>query len=99
MKLSELIIAVKEQNLTKTELESYRDQLSSLFAEMMFEMAEIEKDEALYMNGKDREESVANRKITWKATANGQRLIVLKRYALATKAMLSSLKDRLYNHY
>lgn len=99
MKLQELIIAVKEQNLDKDQLEEYRNQLSELFAHMQIEIAEIEKEEALYMNGKSDTESVANRKITWKATDKGQRLIMLKRYCLATKEMLNSLKSRLYSIY
>lgn len=99
MKLAELIIAVKEKNLSKDELENYRDQMSGLFAEMQFEMAELEKEEALFMGQKDDRESVAQRKITWKATDKGQRLIVLKRYCLATKELLNSLKSRLYSIY
>jgi len=99
MKLSDLITAVKEQNLTKDQLEGYRDQMSQLFAEMNMEMAGIEKDEALFMNERADGETAIARKISWKATAGGQRLIVLKRYAVATKAMLNSLKDRLYSHY
>ena len=87
------------QNLDKDQLEEYRNQLSELFAHMQIEIAEIEKEEALYMNGKSDTESVANRKITWKATDKGQRLIMLKRYCLATKEMLNSLKSRLYSIY
>lgn len=96
MKLLDLITAVKEQNLDKGQLEDYHSQLSSLFAQLQLEMANIEKEEALYMNGKSGEESVANRKITWKATPDGLRLIVLKRYALATKELINSLKSRIY---
>jgi hypothetical protein len=99
MTLTELILAVKEQNLDKDQLEGYRNQLSDLYAQMQIEMAEIEKLEALFMNGKDERESVAQRKITWKATEKGQRLIVLKRYCLAVKELLNSLKSRLYSIY
>ncbi len=99
MTLQELIEAVKEERLTKDQLEAYRNQMSDLFSKMQFEMADIEKEEAIYMNGKQDEESVASRKIAWKATQGGQRLIELKRYALATKEMLNSLKSRLYSIY
>ncbi len=99
MKLIELIEAVKEKNLDKDQLEGYRDQLSGLFAQMQLEMSELEKLEAIFMHGKSEEESVANRKITWKATPDGQRLITLKRYCLATKEILNSLKSRLYSIY
>ncbi len=98
MTLNELIVAVKEQNLSKDQLEAYRDQLSGLYAQMQMEMADIEKEEALFMNI-DPDKSVAQRKIEWKATEKGQRLIVLKRYCLATKEMLNSLKSRLYSIY
>lgn len=99
MKLIDLFEAVKDRSLTKDQLEAYRDEISQLFAKMQMEMADLEKKEALFMNGKVEDESVANRKIAWKATQSGQRLITLKRYATATKAMLGSLKDRLYNFY
>ena len=96
--LTDLILAVKDQNLPKDKLENYRDEMSSIFAQMQTEMADLEKEEALFMN-KGEDKSVAQRKIEWKATPKGQRLIVLKRYSIATKALMNSLKDRLYNFY
>ena len=102
MQLRELIIAVKEKNLSKDQLEDYRDQMSNLFAQMQLEIAELEKEEALFLeheqNAQDRP-SVAQSKINWKATKSGQREIELKRYCLATKEMLNSLKSRLYSIY
>lgn len=97
--LSSLILAVKEKNLSKEKLEDYRDQMSHLFADMQIEMADIEKKEAMYMSIKPNECSVAEWKIGWKSTLEGQRLIVLKRYCLATKELLNSLKSRLYSIY
>ena len=99
MKLRELITEVKEKNLNKDQLEEYRDNLSTLFAEMQLEMSDLEKSEALFMDTKTEEQSVAEMKIKWKATQSGQRLIVLKRYTLATKELLNSLKSRLYSIY
>lgn len=99
MTLQELITAVKDEKLDKYQLEAYRTNLSDLYANMQLEMADLEKLEAIYMNGKSDTESVANRKITWKATDKGQRLLMLKRYCLATKEMLNSLKSRLYSIY
>lgn len=95
--LQDLIISVKEQNLQKDQLEKYRDQLSYLFSDMQIEMSLLEKEEALFMNGKNDDDSAISRKIQWKATKSGQRLIVLKRYTLATKELLNSLKSRLYS--
>lgn len=97
MKLSELILAVKEKNLTKEQIEAYRDEISSLYAQMQMEMAELEKEEALFMEKTDT--TVARAKVLWKATEKGQRLIVLKRYERATKELLNSLKSRLYSIY
>ena len=99
MTLNDLIVAVKEKNLSKDQLEAYRDQLSSLYAEMQLEMAELEKEEALYMVNKPKDESIARRITLWEATESGLRLIVLKRYCLATKELLNSLKSRLYSIY
>lgn len=95
--LKDLIVSVKEKNLSKDQLEAYRDQLSSLYAEMNMEMADLEKEEALFMEKTDT--TVARAKVIWKATPSGQRLIVLKRYCLATKELLNSLKSRLYSIY
>jgi hypothetical protein len=99
MKLTELILAVKEKNLSKEQLENYRTDMSDIFAQMQLEMAELEKFEALWMDTKTPEQSVAEIKIKWKASKDGQRLIVLKRYCLATKELLNSLKSRLYSIY
>jgi len=97
MKLLELIVAVKEKNLDKDQLENYRNEMSQVFAEMQMEMAELEKEEAIFMEKTDT--TVARAKVIWKATESGKRLIVLKRYCLATKELLNSLKSRLYSIY
>lgn len=99
MTLLELLKAVKEKNLQKDQIEQYRDDLSNLFAQMQLEMAELEKEEAMFMADKTDEQSVAEKKVHWKATLSGQRLLVLKRYCLATKEILNSLKSRLYSIY
>lgn len=99
MTIIELIKSVKEGNLTKDQLESYRDQMSALFAEMQIELADLEKEEAILMGGKKDEQSVADRKREFKATKEGQRIIVLKRHATALKEMLTSLRNRLFNFY
>ena len=97
MNLKELLTAVKEQNLDKQQLEGYREALLDVFAKMQFEMADLEKEEAIFMNGKADGESIANRKVAWKATPKGQRLIELKRYATASKPIMDSLKNRIYS--
>lgn len=99
MQLGELLQKVREENLTKTQLESYRDSLAQLFAELQLEMSDLEKDEAMFMSERADGETAIARKISWKATQAGQRLIVLKRYSSATKVMMTSLRDRLYNFF
>lgn len=98
MKLEELIKKVKEQNLSREQLEDYREELSSLYAQLQLEKGEIEKEEALFMMN-NVEKSVAQRKIEWKGTQKGQRLITIKSYCLATKELLNSLKSRLFSLY
>lgn len=101
MKLEELIKSVREEKLDKEQLENYRNEISNLFAQMQLEMASLEKSEAIFMNDVQPDEhmTVAKAKVLWKATEKGQRLIVLKRYALACKELLNSLKSRLYSIY
>ena len=100
--LKDLILAVKEKNLTKDQLENYRDDMSNIFARMQFELADIEKEKALYFDeikNQDNKASDIAIKRSWKATQKGLREIELKRYCLATKEMLNSLKSRLYSIY
>lgn len=103
--LSELFEKVKEKNLTKTTLEEYRDDLTNLYAQMMFELAELEKTEALYFmalknaSPTDKDISDVAIKRLWRATPQGQRLIELNRYHKATEKILSSLKSRIFAQY
>lgn len=96
MTIPELIEKVKEEKLSKEQLEGYQTQISYLFQRMMIEMAELEKKEAMFMGNKTTEDSVATMKVYWKATPEGQRLIELKRYSVALKELLNSLKSRIY---
>ena len=94
--LPDLIKSVKEQKLSREQLESYGDELSTLFALMMLEKSELEKLEAIFMTQKTEEQSVAEQKIHWKGSKEGLRLIEIKNYLIATKEMINSLKSRVY---
>lgn len=97
--LKDLIVAVKEERLTKDQLESYHSQLSSLYAEMQLETAIVEKEKALFferVKASYPDSSDISIKRQWLAGAKGQREIELKRYLLATKELISSLKSRIY---
>ena len=96
MTLEELIKSVKEERLRLQQLEDYHTQLSNLFMDMQIEMADLKKKEALFMVRKADGESVANRKVTWKATREGQRLIDLEGYSRGISKLLTSLKSRGY---
>lgn len=97
MKLLEVLKLVREENMSKERLEAYYTSLSGLFSDLQIELAELEKQEALFMGApRETELSVAQRKVLWRAGELGQRLIMLKRYALATNTQLRSIKTRIY---
>lgn len=98
MQLKELIEAVKEKNLTKTQLETYRDDMSSLFSLMQMELADIRKAKALYMFSSELK-TVSAKEVAWNASDKGLREIELSHYSKACEKMLSSLKSRLYQIY
>lgn len=107
MNLKELIEAVKEKNLTKTQLGEYRDDMTNLFASVALEMAESEKTEALYFlevkalyrdNNQPQPTDIAIKR-QWRGEPRGQRQIELKYSLKALEKMLSSLKSRIYSMY
>ena len=98
MTLKELIKAVDENNLTKPQLEEYRDKLANLAALMQLELADLEKAEALFFLENKQDTDVATKR-AWKGSAKGQRMIELTHYYKAAEKILSSLKSRLYSIY
>lgn len=98
MKLQEVILAVRDRNLSKENLEAYRDSLAELFALMKLEISDLEKEEALFLCEFSDESHVA-RKRAWKATPRGQRQIELDNYLAAVAKMIDSLKSRLFSIY
>lgn len=98
MTLIEILKAVKEDNLTKNQLEDYHTALSGLYADLQIEIAGLKKEKALF-EAADPNQSVAKMKVLWKASPKGQRLIQLEGYARATSTQLRSLKNRLYTTY
>jgi hypothetical protein len=98
MKLSELIQAVNERGLTKTQLEEYRDDMANVYARMQIELAEIRKAKALY-DFEQQSDKATERARAWAASTKGLREIELAHYCKATEKLLSSLKSRLYSTY
>jgi hypothetical protein len=101
--LKELLQVVKEQNLSKDQLERYRDELSVLFAEVHLRMAEMEKMEALFFVDVKKNNTIEITDIgikrLWRAKKEGQELIELSHTSKAIEKLLSSLKSRLYSLY
>lgn len=98
MTLLELLQKVKDQVLSKDQLEQYRDQMASLVADMHIECADLEKEEAqFFMKMTTPGVSDVSIKRAWRVTEHGQRLILLNRYIKATSKVLDSLKSRLYS--
>ncbi len=103
MNLLELLKAVKEENLTKTDLDNYHTALSGLYSDLQLEIATLKKEKAIYeataFTNSQRTQTAVEIKTLWKASEKGQRLIQLEGYARATSTQLRSLKNRLYNTY
>lgn len=98
MKLLDLFKAIKEESLTKYQLEGYCKELSELYADMHLQMGVIKKNRAMFMLQNPEMASVAMKR-KWEGMEEGQREIELKSYIKATSTQLSSLKNRLYSQY
>ena len=98
MKLLQLFQEVKDEKLSKEQIEDYHKQLSELRADIKIELAGIQKERAMFMlkDMEKLEKSVAQAKIEWSGTEKGQREIELKAYVSATTDHINSLKTRIY---
>jgi hypothetical protein len=105
MKLAELLLAVKDENLPLVLVEKYRDEMVHLHTAMQIEMADLEKAEALFIVEKvdpvaralpyDPITNVAAERL-WDVTEKGQRQILINRYLKAVAKEIDSLKSRVY---
>ena len=99
MTLQDLILAVREQNLSKDQLEHYHSELCNLKAQLKLEFGELKKKKALYLLGREKDESVASREISWGASKEGQRKFEIESYIGSVTALIEGVKARLYNTY
>lgn len=97
-KFLETIKAVKDENLDKGQLEHYHKILCELKGEMKLELAGILKKKALFL-GNNPDWTVAQRRINWGMTEEGQREIDLKAYIGAVNSNLEGTKARLFSIY
>lgn len=99
--LTDLLEKVKDDKLTLEQCEKYRDEMIHLHTLMQIEMADLEKKEAIFYDQKAQKEpditGIALKR-AWKASEEGQRLILLNRYLRAVVKETDSLKSRIYGH-
>lgn len=93
----ELVELIKDEKLPKEMLEEYRDKIAQVAGDMQLQLADYLKKEALFMGAKKDGQSIADRKVEWKVTPDGQRLIELKNYLTTAKILLKSLQNRVYS--
>lgn len=107
MELEKLIVAVKEEGLTKDQLEKYHTEITYLDNLMRMEIAPLEKEEALWfgnvrsMSNKINDKPLSDIEIKrgWRITPQGQRQIELSHYLKVTPKLLQSIRTRLYAIY
>ncbi len=100
--LTDLLEAVKETNLTKSQLEELRDKMTHLHSAMQLEMANVEKISAFFFDSHklvNPEASDISIKRKWKVNSQGQREIELNRFIKLIVKEIDSLKSRLYSLY
>lgn len=94
--LEKIILDCKEEGRTKEQVEDLFTKVTNLRVDILMLTANLEKEEARFMVDMG-DESVASRKVQWKQTASGQRLIECKRYITVTQNLLASLRTRIYS--
>lgn len=97
-KLTDLMEAIKEPNLTKEALEDLHQRMTNLFAQLQLSLADLEKEEARFYDTCDGISAVAAER-KWDASERGQLLIERKRQDKALSKLLSSVKHRLFNTF
>ena len=95
MNIQDIILGIEEGNLTKNQLEDYSSMLDILGAKLEIQLADVEKEEAMFLANSD-EKSRAGAERTWNATETGQKEIELKRNIRAVSKLASSVKTRIY---
>lgn len=95
MTITELIKAIKEENLSKQQIGHYYDQMAILYFEMQDRLADIEKEEALYFSThKENKVSDISIQRSFNVTESGLEGIKLHRNIKGVEKLLSSLKRR-----
>ncbi len=98
MNLKDLLLAVKDEHLSLSLCEKYRDSLIHYKTAVSIEIADKRKARALFMLAEPQNGSVAQRKLEFDGIPEGQRLIELEGYYRALGGEISSLQSRIYAH-
>ena len=93
----DLVKLVRDDKLEKDKLELYRDGIVKCVADMQMELGDLQKTEALFMGAKSDGQSVADRKIQFKVTDEGLRMIEVKNHLATGKVLLKGLMNRIYS--
>lgn len=98
MKLLDLLQNIKDDTLSREQIEQYRDELAYLYGDMKIECAELKKKESIhYLQTKIPEKSGVTVKHEWRSSEDGRRLLLLEAYVSATAKAIDSLKGRIYS--
>ena len=96
--LQALFDTVKSDKLSLPQIEAFRDQMVHFHSDLQRVVATLERKEALFgMKPEHAEKSNATIKREWRASEDGQRLIVYSRYIKAVAKEIDSLKSRVYS--
>jgi hypothetical protein len=96
MNLRELLVAVKDKNLSKEQIEDYYGDLTHVYSSVCLELADLKKKEAFYFLDHKQDTDVATKR-AWRVTSDGQRMIELEAYKNVIPRELASLKNRIYS--
>lgn len=93
--IQDIISGIKEGNLTKDQLEDYSSMLDILCAEYELQLADIEKEEAMFLASCE-VKTRSGAETIWSSMPAGQKEIELKRNIRAVSKLASSVKTRIY---
>lgn len=96
--LHDLFLAVKENNLSKDQLEGLHKEMSEVKADKLLQLADVEKKKAVFML-QDPEKTGIAKKRAWDGSPDGLIEIDLKAQIRAITTHLKSLQSRLYSNY
>jgi hypothetical protein len=102
MSLLETLQAIREENLSRGQLEGYEQHLTALYSDYMMRIATLQKAESLYFYSMEQshpELPDVKIKRAWRATDDG---VELRQKEVEVKVIaknLSSIKSRIYQSY